>query len=268
MPTRRQALKTLAATAIVTTTLGRMSTFAQTPAAAPAPKPPTGPFVLPPLPYDYDALEPYIDTETMHLHHDKHHAAYVNKLNEALAKEPSFAVAPGSNIDDFAPGSNVDDLLKNLSNVPESIRTAVRNNGGGHSNHSLFWRTLSFHGQGDGPNTAAPASKPSGTFGKTLDTELGGLEKLKAEMNKNGAAVFGSGWSWLVLDKDKKLKLISSPNQDSPIMDGHYPLFGIDVWEHAYYLKYHNLRADYLTAIWNVVNWDFISKRYAAAVAG
>ena len=206
---------------------------------------------LPPLPYAYDALEPTIDTETMHLHHDKHHAGYVNKLNEALAKEPSFVVAPGS---------NVDELLKNLSTVPESIRLAIRNQGGGHSNHSLFWQTLQPTG------TTDKAFHPA--FAKAIDTELGGLEKLKAEMNKNGAAVFGSGWSWLVLDGGKKLSLISSPNQDSPLLDGHYPLFGIDVWEHAYYLKYHNLRADYLTAIWSVVNWDFISKRYDAAMAG
>jgi len=258
MPTRRQALKTLAATVLVTTTLGRISTFAQTPApaAAPVPKPPTGPFTLPPLPYAYEALEPYIDTETMHLHHDKHHAGYVNKLNEALAKEPSFVVAPGS---------NVYDLLKNLASVPESIRTAVRNQGGGHSNHSLFWLTLRHPGEMTTPPTPPT---PIGTLAKAIDTELGGFEKLKIEMNKNGAAVFGSGWSWLVLDGSKKLALITSPNQDSPLLDGHYPLFGIDVWEHAYYLKYHNLRADYLTAIWNVVNWDFISKRYDAAMAG
>jgi Fe-Mn family superoxide dismutase len=253
MPTRRQALKTLAAVTVASTTLGRISTFAQTPAAtpAPAPAPPKGPFVLPPLPYAYEALEPTIDAETMHLHHDKHHAAYVNKLNEALAKEPSFAVAPGS---------NVDELLKNLANVPESIRTAVRNNGGGHSNHSLFWQTLH-------ADKHSEINAPTGALAKAIDSELGGLEKLKAEMNKNGAAVFGSGWSWLVLDGGKKLTLISSPNQDSPLKDGHYPLFGIDVWEHAYYLKYHNLRADYLNAIWNIVNWDFISKRYDAAMA-
>ncbi len=247
LTTRRQALKTFTAAAIASTALGRISSFAQTPAPAAAPKPPTGPFTLPPLPYVYDALEPSIDAETMHLHHDKHHAAYVNKLNEALAKEPSFVVAPGS---------NVDDLLKNLATVPESIRLAVRNQGGGHSNHSLFWQTLS-----------AKGSAPTGALAKALDADLGGLDKVKAEMAKLGAGVFGSGWSWLVLDGGKKLTLIALPNQDSPLMEGHYPLFGIDVWEHAYYLKYHNLRADYITAIWNIVNWDFISKRYDAAMA-
>jgi Fe-Mn family superoxide dismutase len=256
--TRRQALKTLTAAAIASTAIGRMSSYAQTPtqATATAPTTPTGPFTLPPLPYAYDAIEPFIDTETMHLHHDKHHAAYVNNLNKALATEPSFVVAPGS---------NVDELLKNLANVPESIRTAVRNNGGGHSNHSLFWQTL----KPPEKHTTPPMLPvpPDGLFAKALDTDLGGLDKVKAEMAKLGAGVFGSGWSWLVLDGGKKLTLISLSNQDSPLMEGHYPLFGIDVWEHAYYLKYHNLRADYLTAIWNIVNWDLISKRYDAAMA-
>ncbi len=247
LTTRRQALKTFTAAAIASTALGQMASFAQSPApATAAPKPPKGPFTLPPLPYAYDALEPHIDAETMHLHHDKHHQSYVNKLNEALAKEPSFVVAPGS---------NVDDLLKNLANVPESIRTAVRNQGGGHANHSLFWQTLS-----------AKGGVPSGDFAKALDADLGGLDKLKTEMAEQGGKVFGSGWVWLVLDGGKKLTIITLPNQDSPLIEGHYPLFGIDVWEHAYYLKYHNLRADYLAAIWNVVNWDFISKRYDAAV--
>jgi Fe-Mn family superoxide dismutase len=259
--TRRQALKTLTAVAVASTALGRISSFAQTPTAAPAPAaapaPPKGPFTLPPLPYAYDALEPSIDAETMHLHHDKHHASYVNKLNEALAKEPSFGVAPGS---------NVDELLKNLSSVPESIRLAVRNQGGGHSNHSLFWQTLAPH-HVPAENLEKMLPGPQGALADATNAQIGDYEKLKTEMAKNGAGVFGSGWSWLVLNKDKKLALVASPNQDSPIMDGNYPLFGIDVWEHAYYLKYHNLRADYITAIWNVVNWDFISKRYDAAMA-
>jgi Fe-Mn family superoxide dismutase len=247
LTTRRQALKTLTAAAIASTALGQFPTFAQTPAAAPAA--PTGPFTLPPLPYAYDALEPYIDTETMHLHHDKHHASYVKKLNEALAKEPSFN-----------PGADVDELMKNLNTVPESIRTAVRNQGGGHANHSLFWLTL------------APASKTrtlmDGAFSQAVTDDLGGMDKLKAEMAEQGGKLFGSGWVWLVLDGGKKLTILTLPNQDSPLMEGHYPLFGIDVWEHAYYLKYHNLRADYVTAIWNVVNWPFISNRYAAAMKG
>jgi Fe-Mn family superoxide dismutase len=245
LTTRRQAIKTLTAAAIASTALGRFPAFAQTPAAASAAAAaPTGPFVLPPLPYAYDALEPHIDVETMHLHHDKHHATYVKKLNEAVAKEPSLAKT-----------TNVDDLLKNLDAIPESIRTAVRNQGGGHSNHSLFWQTLS-HKSG----------APKGEFAKALTDDVGGLDKLKEEAAKLGAGLFGSGWVWLVLDGGKKLTLLPLPNQDSPLSEGHYPLFGIDVWEHAYYLKYHNVRADYITAIWNVVNWDFISDRYAAAM--
>jgi Fe-Mn family superoxide dismutase len=247
LTTRRQALKTLTAAAIASTALGRFPAFAQAPAAAPAAAPaPTGPFTLPPLPYAYDALEPSIDTETMHLHHDKHHAAYVKKLNEALAKEPSFT-----------PPTNVDDLMKNFSSVPESIRVAVRNNGGGHANHSLFWQTLS-----------AKGGAPKGDFAQVLTDDVGGFDKLKAEMAEQGGKLFGSGWVWLLLDGGKKLTVLTLPNQDSPLMEGHYPLFGIDVWEHAYYLKYHNVRADYITAIWNVVNWDFISDRYAKAMKG
>jgi Fe-Mn family superoxide dismutase len=245
MPTtRRQALKTLAAATLASTALGQIRTFAQAPAPAAAAPEPKGPYTLPKLPYDYDALEPHIDVETMHLHHDKHHAAYVKKLNEALAKEPSFT-----------PPASVDDLVKNLDAVPESIRPAVRNQGGGHANHSLFWQTL-----------AAKASAPTGDLAKAITDDLGGLDKLKAGMNEAGAKLFGSGWVWLVLDGGKKLTVLTLPNQDSPLTEGHYPLFGIDVWEHAYYLKYHNVRADYLAAIWNVVNWSFISDRYAAAV--
>jgi Fe-Mn family superoxide dismutase len=185
----------------------------------------------------------------MHLHHDKHHGGYVKKLNEALAKEPSFT-----------PPANVDDLVAHLDAVPESIRTAVRNQGGGDSNHSLFWLTLS------------PASKTrslmDGAFAQAVTDDLGGMDKLKAEIAEQGGKLFGSGWVWLVLDGGKKLTILTLPNQDSPLMEGHYPLFGIDVWEHAYYLKYHNVRADYITAIWNVVNWDFISNRYATAMKG
>jgi Fe-Mn family superoxide dismutase len=250
MPTRRQALKTLAAAAVATTVIGRLSVMGQaappTPAAA-APAP-TGPFVLPPLPYAYDALEPAIDAETMHLHHDKHHAGYVAKLNLAVAKAPSLAKI-----------TDVDDLLEHLDTVPDDIRTVVRNNGGGHANHSLFWQNL------------APASKsgaPTGDFAAALTTDLGGLDKVKEEMSKEGGALFGSGWVWLVLDGGKKLNILTLPNQDSPVMEGHTPIFGIDVWEHAYYLKYHNVRADYLKAIWSVVNWPFISERYAKAMAG
>jgi Fe-Mn family superoxide dismutase len=245
LTTRRQALKTMTAAAVASTVIGRWPTFAET-AAAPAPAAPTGPYTLPALPYGYEALEPSIDAETMKLHHDKHHKAYVTKLNEALAKEPSFKVP-----------ADVDDLVKNLEAVPESIRTAVRNQGGGHANHSLFWKTLTHK-----------SSAPAGEFAKALTDDVGGLDKLKAEMNEQGGKVFGSGWVWLVLDGGKKLTVMTLPNQDSPLTESHYPLFGIDVWEHAYYLKYHNVRADYLAAIWNVVNWDFISERYAAAMKG
>jgi Fe-Mn family superoxide dismutase len=246
LTTRRQALKTITAAAIASTALARFSASAQiqvatSTVAAPTP---TGPYKLPPLPYDYDALEPHIDTLTMHLHHDKHHAAYVTKLNEALAKEPTFT-----------PPANVDDLLKNLSAVPDSIQLAVRNQGGGHSNHSLFWQTLS-----------AKGGAPKGDFAAAIEADLGGLDKFKADAAKAGAGLFGSGWVWLVLDGGKKLTLLTLPNQDSPLIDGHYPLFGIDVWEHAYYLKYHNLRADYIAAIWSIANWDFVSDRYAAAM--
>jgi Fe-Mn family superoxide dismutase len=252
LTTRRQALKTLTAAAIGSTAISRLPVMAAdaTPASA-TPPAPTGPYKLPPLPYAYDALEPSIDAMTMHLHHDKHHQSYVNKLNEALAKEPSFT-----------PPANVEDLLKDFSSVPESIKTAVRNQGGGHANHSLFWETLSPMKLPVPPMT----DMHKGDFGKAVTDELGGMDKLHSEMSEQGGKLFGSGWVWLVLDGGKKLTIITLPNQDSPLMEGHYPLFGIDVWEHAYYLKYHNVRADYLKAIWNVVNWDFISDRYAKAM--
>ena len=248
LTTRRQALKTFTGAVLASTALGGIRTFAQTPAApAPTATPaPTGPFTLPELPYAYDALEPHIDAETMHLHHDKHHKAYVTKLNEALAKEPSFK-----------PPTTVDDLVKNLNAVPESIRTAVRNQGGGHANHSLFWQTLTPH---SGP--------PSDELTKALNETFGGMDKFKEAAAKASAGLFGSGWVWLALDASKKLTLLTLPNQDSPLSGGLYPLFGIDVWEHAYYLKYHNVRADYITAIWNVVNWNYISDRYAGATKG
>ena len=252
LTTRRQALKTLTAAALASTTLGRFPALAQTVASAAAPAPakpaPVGPFYLPPLPYAYSALEPYIDTETMYLHHDKHHGSYVAKLNLAVVQEPSLAAT-----------TDIDDLLKNLDAVPELIRTVVRNNGGGHSNHSLFWQTLR-------TNNLTKINGPGGAFAQALADDLGGLDKFKEDAAKAGAGLFGSGWVWLVLDGGKKLTLLTLPNQDSPLIEGHYPLFGIDVWEHAYYLKYHNLRADYIKAIWNVVNWDFISDRYAAAM--
>ena len=167
------------------------------------------------------------------------------ELNEAVA-QLGTTVSP-----------DVDDLLKNLSTIPEPLQTAIRNNGGGHSNHSLFWQVL-----------APKGTPPKGDFATALTSDLGGLDKFKADAGKAGAGLFGSGWVWLVLDGGKKLTLMTLPNQASPLIEGHYPLFGIDVWEHAYYLKYHNVRADYIAAVWNVVNWDFVSDRYAAAMKG
>ena len=193
---------------------------------------------LPSLPYDFGALEPHIDAQTMQIHHGKHHAAYVNNLNAALEKHADLQ------------GKSADDLIKNLSAVPDDIRTAVRNNGGGHVNHTMFWQIMS-PGQGGAP-TGAAAEAIGGAFG-SFDT-------FKEQMNKGGVGRFGSGWVWLV-DSGGKLAVESTPNQDNPMMDGKRPIFGIDVWEHAYYLKYQNRRPDYLAAWWNVINWDEVNKR-------
>ncbi|MEO8970263.1 MAG: superoxide dismutase [Ktedonobacteraceae bacterium] len=198
-------------------------------------------FELPPLPYDYSALEPYIDTQTMQLHHDKHHAAYVNNLNAALKDNSQFS------------SMNVDDLMRHIKDVPDSARTAVRNNGGGHSNHSMFWQIMKPNGGG----------QPTGALASAIDSTFGSFDAFKTQFNDAGVKRFGSGWTWLVLDQSGKLSVISSANQDSPLMDGMYPVMGNDVWEHAYYLKYQNRRPDYLNAWWNVVNWDEIAKRYA-----
>ena len=243
MINRRSVLKALGFTASLAAARNAFNStaLAQAP-AAPAPAP-SGPFTLPPLGYDYDALEPFIDATTMHLHHDKHHAAYVNNLNIAIAKHPDLG------------SKSITELVSNLDVIPEDIRTAVRNQGGGHSNHSLFWLTLS-----------AKGGVPKSDFAQAVTEDLGGLDKLKAEMAEQGGKLFGSGWVWLVLDGGKHLTILTLPNQDSPLTEGHYPLFGIDVWEHAYYLKYKNVRADYITAIWSVVNWDFVSDRYSAAM--
>ena len=197
------------------------------------------PFTLPPLPYPTNALEPHIDAQTMEIHHDKHHGAYVNNLNAALEKAPELQ------------GKSLDDLLKNLNAVPESIRTAVRNNGGGHWNHSMFWQIMSPKGGG----------APGGKLAEAINTSFGDFEKFKEQFNAAGAARFGSGWAWLVNDGGK-LSIVSTPNQDNPIMDGKpAPILGLDVWEHAYYLKYQNRRPDYIDAWWNVVNWAEINKR-------
>ncbi len=231
--TRRQALKTTAlASAAIATLPGAI---AQTNSAAPG-----GPFTLPPLPYAYDALEPHIDAQTMHIHHDKHHAAYVANLNKAVAEFPEVGKKP------------VEDLLKDLNSVPEKIRTAVRNNGGGHYNHSLFWQMMKKDGGGE----------PTGDLAKAIDASFGNFSAFKENFSKAALGQFGSGWAWLVLDGDA-LKIEDTANQDTPLSAGKPPLLGLDVWEHAYYLKHQNKRADYIAAWWNVVNWDFVSERYA-----
>ncbi|WP_027881638.1 superoxide dismutase [Meiothermus rufus] len=198
------------------------------------------PFKLPDLPYPKDALEPHIDALTMEIHHGKHHAAYVNNLNAALEKHPELH------------GWSLEELLGKIDQVPEDIRTAVRNNGGGHHNHTLFWDIL----------TPGGAKEPSGKLAEAINATFGSFEELKAKLTQAGATRFGSGWAWLVKDKDGKLHVYSTANQDSPLMEGHTPLLGIDVWEHAYYLKYQNRRPDYLAAIWNVINWDKVASRF------
>jgi Fe-Mn family superoxide dismutase len=191
------------------------------------------------LPYDYNALEPHIDEQTMRIHHDKHHAAYVNNLNAALEKHPELQ------------GKSAEDLVKGINTIPEDIRTAVRNNGGGHVNHTMFWEVM---GPGKG-------GAPSGPIAEAIKSTFGDFEKLKTQMNDAGAKRFGSGWAWLV-DVGGKLAVESTANQDSPLMEGKKPLLGVDVWEHAYYLKYQNRRPDYLAAWWSVVNWDAVNKRF------
>lgn len=205
-----------------------------------------GPFTLPDLPYPTNALEPYIDAQTMELHHDRHHASYVNNLNEALRGHEQLAQRP------------LQEILANLDDVPESIRTKVRNNGGGHANHSMFWQVM---GPGGG-------GQPQGDLRAAIERDLGGVERLQQDFNEAGSNVFGSGWALVTVDRDGRLALTTRPNQDTPLMDGQRVLFGNDVWEHAYYLKYQNRRGDYLKAWWNVVNWDAIGDRYTRAKAG
>lgn len=203
-------------------------------------------YTLPPLPYAFDALEPSIDAKTMEIHHDKHHAAYVNNLNKALE---------GTDLG----SQSVEALIAKIDAVPEKIRGAVRNNGGGHANHSLFWQLLC---------PVSEKSEPSGDLLAAITSQLGGLDKLKADVSAAGAGRFGSGWAWVSLDKSKKLIVESTPNQDSPLMHGNTPILGVDVWEHAYYLKYQNRRPEYLEAIWNVINWKKVGENYAAALKG
>ena len=203
-------------------------------------------YEVPPLPYDYSALEPYIDTQTMQLHHDKHHGAYVTNLNAALQNNSEFAALP------------IDELVRRLNEVPENIRTAVRNNGGGHANHSMFWQIMTPNGGGE----------PGGELGSAIQQAFGSFDAFKAALNDAGVKRFGSGWTWLVLDRNGKLQVMSTANQDSPLTEGLYPVMGNDVWEHAYYLKYQNRRPEYLNAWWNVVNWNEISRRYTEGRSG
>lgn len=198
---------------------------------------------LPALQYANNALEPHIDETTMMIHHDRHHNTYVTSLNAALEGHPELQ------------SKSVEDLIADLDSVPESIRTAVRNHGGGHANHTLFWEII-------GPNGGGA---PSGDLAAAIDSELGGFDKFKEDFAKAATTRFGSGWAWLSVDKAGKLVISSTPNQDSPIMEGLTPILGIDVWEHAYYLKYQNKRPDYISAFWNVVNWDAVAAKYAAA---
>lgn len=200
-------------------------------------------YELPPLPYDYAALEPYIDEATMRVHHDGHHGTYVKNLNAALEGHPQLA------------SLSIEELLRRIQEVPENIRTAVRNNGGGHANHSMFWKIMKPAGGG----------QPKGALLQALEQTFGSFDAFKEEFNKAALGRFGSGWAWLVVGKDGGLRITSTPNQDSPYMDGDTPVFGLDVWEHAYYLKYQNRRAEYVQAFWNVVNWDEVEQRYQAA---
>ena len=199
-------------------------------------------FKLPELPYAYDALEPTIDKETMNIHHTKHHNTYVTNLNAALEGHADLQ------------NKTVEELISDLDAVPEDIRTAVRNNGGGHANHSLFWKILSPNGGGE----------PSGELADKINEKFGSFDSFKEQFEKAAAGRFGSGWAWLVYNNGE-LEIMSTPNQDSPLMEGKTPLLGVDVWEHAYYLKYQNRRPEYLKAIWNVINWDEVSKNYNEA---
>jgi len=242
MMTRRQAIKTgaLASAALAALPSAIAQTNSQMPASATA----SGPFTVPPLPYAYDALEPFIDARTMEIHHDKHHAAYVANLNKAVAEYPDVAKM------------SVEDMLKNLNAIPEKIRTAVRNNGGGHFNHSLFWQMLKMDG-----------GEPTGTLAKAINSVFGNFPTFKEEFSKAAIGQFGSGWAWLVIDRNKQLSIEPTANQDSTISQGKQPLLGIDVWEHAYYLKYQNRRPEYVAAFFHVINWDFVAERYEKAVA-
>jgi superoxide dismutase, Fe-Mn family len=208
-------------------------------------QPAAGPYKLYPLPYATNKNEPHIDAQTMEIHHDRHHAAYVNNLNGVMAQQPDLAKQP------------LLDLLSSLNRVPEAVRAAVRNNGGGHANHTMFWQIMGGSG-----------GEPKGELKAAIDRDFGGFDKLQDQFNTAGGRIFGSGWVFITVSRDGKLALVPKPNQDTPLMDGQRTLMGNDVWEHAYYLKYQNRRPDYLKAWWNVVNWDKVAERYSAAKSG
>jgi len=246
--TRRQAIKTVVLT---TAAIAAASHFPGTEVLGAAPadaKPgeaPMGPFKLPPLAWAYDALEPYLDGQTMQIHHNKHHGAYVQNLNKAVADYPDPAK------------KSVEDLTRDLNSVPEKIRAAVRNHGGGHANHSFFWQILK-KGGGD---------RPEDGLAQAVEQKFGSFPIFQEQFTKAALGVFGSGWAWLSLNPKKELLIESTPNQDSPLMAGNTPLVGIDVWEHAYYLKYQNKRVDYVAAFWKVINWEFVGEQYLKLIA-
>lgn len=235
MMNRRHALKTSLYASAAFSSLGLSRVLAGQGTTTPS-----GPFTLPSLPYPTDALEPYIDARTMEIHHDKHHAAYVANLNKAVADFPELANKP------------VEALLNELDTVPEKVRLAVRNQGGGHFNHTLFWQMMKKQGGGE----------PKGELAAVLDKAFGSFTGFKEKFTEAATKVFGSGWAWVALDGGN-LKIESTPNQDNPISHGKQPLLGIDVWEHAYYLKYQNRRPEYIAAWFNVINWDFVAERYS-----
>ena len=245
MMTRRQALKTTALASAVCATATTLRIANAQSSAGPAPAAAvTGPFTLPPLPYAFDALEPHIDALTMQIHHDKHHAAYVTNLNKAVAEFPELGK------------KRVEELVRDLNALPDKIRAAVRNQGGGHYNHTLFWQMIQKDGGG----------QPSGELLKGVEKRFGSFAVFKDEFTKAALGQFGSGWAWLVLDANRELSIQPTPNQDSPISQNKRPLLGIDVWEHAYYLKYQNRRPEYVAAFFQVIDWDYVSERYKQAL--
>lgn len=234
MMTRREAIRAALVGGAAIAALPRIA-LAQTPAA------PTGPFSVPPLPYAFDALEPHIDALTMQIHHDRHHKTYVDNLNKAVAPYPDLQK------------KSAEELLADLKSVPDAIKTTVRNNGGGHLNHSLFWQMMKPNGGGT----------PKSELAAAMGAKFGSFDKFKDEWTKAALGRFGSGWAWLVVNPGGALSVESLGNQDNPVLLGQHPILGIDVWEHAYYLKYQNKRADYVQAWFNVINWDFAADRYA-----